>query len=402
VAPPHSESAYTETLRDGIRAAESGDLAAAERSFREVLAEVRDTGSRTERLATSSLLTLFARQGRDVEALVLARRHLAISAVTGDAEDACFGNASLVEALSRLGDWRRLDAALEDFDRALDRYSGRHAAALRRHLLRTRVTRELARGDVTAAAAELARLHALDAVDPDPPAIASATHLVDAEFGLATGSPGRARAALERVSANVGRVPIEAAFLAARCTLAIEGPAAAAAALADVVAALDAPEARTEGVAKRLSVARQAAQLAERIGAGFELTQRAFDVAAAMVILRASEIERITQDVPELAEVDPADARALAAYRIRFASEQKELLAAVADLLRRRATSGDLPAWVHSAADGAAQICPWCLRVRTPDGGLLPVGHYLPTGAGLSVRHAACDACADRTARRSA
>ena len=42
------------------------------------------------------------------------------------------------------------------------------------------------------------------------------------------------------------------------------------------------------------------------------------------------------------------------------------------------------------------RICPWCLRVRAPDGAMLPVGHYLPSGSGLTVEHAVCNACEAR------
>jgi hypothetical protein len=136
--------------------------------------------------------------------------------------------------------------------------------------------------------------------------------------------------------------------------------------------------------------------MAGHIGAPTELTTRAFELAAAMVLLRGSEIERAAREMPELAVVEPQDARALAAYRIRFASEQKDLLAAVAALLRRRAAAGDLPSWAPAAADGGMRICPWCLRVRAPDGAMLPVGHYLPSGTGLAVEHAVCDACEAR------
>jgi hypothetical protein len=391
------EAVFLEQLRAGIRDADDGRLDAAEARFRQLLASVRGTGTRPERLAASSLLTLFAHEGRDVEALVLARRHLALSAANGDPEDVCFGCASLVDALDRLEDWRRFDVAAAEFERALDAYAGRHNAALRRHLLRTMIHRELARGQGAAASALLARVHALDATDPDPPDIARATRLCEAEIGLATGRPDRARVALGRLAASVTVVSLEAEFLAARCALAIEGPAAAITAIGRVVDSLESPVARTSGVATRLSVARRAAQLADRVGAGFDLTKRAFDVAAAMVLLRASEIERAAREMPELADVDPQDARALAAYRVRFASEQKELLAAVADLLRKRAAAGDLPSWAAGSADGAARVCPWCLRVRTPDGSMLPIGHYLPSGPGLRVDHGVCETCAART-----
>lgn len=381
-------------LREGIRDADEGRYLDAELRFRQVLASVRGSGTRPERLAASSLLTLFAREGRDVEALILARRHVALALSGGDVEDLCFAYASITDALARLEDWRRLDHEIAEFERALGAYGGRHDGGLRRHLLRACIRRELARNNVVVAEALLARIRVLDAGDPGPLELRHPTLVCEAQIGLAAGRPDRARAALASIPAKYRS--IQDAFLSARCTLAIDGADAAVAALARVVDALESPDAAREGIATRLRVARQAAQFAERVGAPVALTSRAFEVAAAMVLLRASEIERAAREMPELATVDPQDARALAAYRIRFASEQKDLLAAVADLLRKRAAAGDLPTWAHGTPDASARICPWCLRIRTADGTILPIGHYVPSAAGLAVRRTACDSCESR------
>jgi hypothetical protein len=395
--PPVDEMEFRRRIQLGISEAEAGRDDAAERIFRELLASARDTGSWSERIASSSLLTLFAREARDLETLVLSRRHLALSRATGDAEDLCYAYAPLLTALAGLEDWRRFDVAARDAERALDAYTGRHSKALRRHLLRMRIDRELARGDTATAGELLSKVHALYAAAPEAPQVASATRVSEALIALAIGRPDRARTALDRIEASGAEAPLEAEFLRARCALAIEGPPAAIAAIGRVTALLESRGPQQRGVAHHLTVARQTAQLADRIGAGFELTKRAYDVAAAIVLLRASEIERVTRELPELGDVDPEDARALAAYRIRFASEQKDLLAAVADLLRRRAAAGDLPSWAAAPPNSAVHVCPWCLRVRTQDGSLLPIGHYLPTGPGLRVDNGMCDACAART-----
>src|SRR6187549_1258600 len=108
---PGEEALLIASLHRGMREADAGDPGAAEYRFRDVLTASRGSGTRAERLALSCLVTHFARRRRDVEALILARRHATLARQAGTAEDVCFAMAGLADSFARIEDWERFDLA---------------------------------------------------------------------------------------------------------------------------------------------------------------------------------------------------------------------------------------------------------------------------------------------------
>lgn len=393
------DAGLIEVLRAGVAESNSGRPQAAEAAFRKVLDAVRGTGSKTERLAQSCLLSLYARQDRDVDSLVLARRHLALSLAAGDAEDICFSYAGICDALRQMEDWPRFDDAAAAFDGALSRYAGPHRGGLQRHLHRLRVSRHLAHGDIAAAREELRGIDSIDTAAGSPAVATHATLLCRAAVEVQDSRPETALEILRRAAAlrgPAGEGAVEAHHLSVQCRLALEGPEAA---RAEIARGLDEFQTGTSAVhstSERIRFLRRLGDVARKDCGDPDLAMRAYDGAAAAVLLRASQIEAAAREVPEFSGPEGEDASTLAAYRRRFVVEQAQMLTAVSRLLQAKMSDGGTPTWTGAGEDGTVGICAWCLRVRLPDGRMLPIGHFLPQDSSLRVSHGICRACAMR------
>jgi hypothetical protein len=157
--------------------------------------------------------------------------------------------------------------------------------------------------------------------------------------------------------------------------------------------ALFTTEGATDGVAARLRYALLLAEVADKECGSLDLAKRAYESAAAAVLLRTAEIDRAMREIPELAGDHDDDAKALAEFRRRFQEEQERVLEAVAPLLIGNIASGQMPLWTRDSLRDAIGVCAWCLRVRLLDGTMLPVGHFLPSDPALRVSHGICPPC---------
>jgi hypothetical protein len=400
ILPPEEQTRLVDRLRNGLTEAREGRRLEAERLFRGVLGEVRGTGQRAERLALQHLARLFVHERRELESLCIARRLAALSRAASDDESLAFAHAAGAGALAFLEDWDRFDEEADALGRALGTYQGAQRPALLRHLHRLRARRELARGDVAAARNEMESVAAVGG-GPDEPATARFSHLVEALVELAADRPREARAALDRAEAveNAGAVHrLLAAYIAARCAVEIDGPEAGRAA---IERALEIAEAGGDGAASRLRRTKLLAELAERDCGAPELAKRAYESAAAAALMRAGEIARVVREIPELAGENVEDVNTLTAYRRRFVAEQTKVLEAVAPLLAAEIAAGENPVWTRKSLEHAVGVCAWCLRVRLPDGSLIPLGHFLPQEAGLRVTHGLCGPCSVRLSNPS-
>jgi len=385
-----------EMLHEGAREADAGRADDAERIFRWVLSATRGKGSKIERLACSNMVAFFARQGRDVEILALARRHVDLSSASGDAEDVCFALGGLACAYVNLEDWPRFDVAASRFESALHSADGAWTAKLSRALFRARTQRALAAQDVEGARRELGRAHDVAPGEEETPFERRAALLLEAEIALRKGRPSLACEALDGVAAlNApgGAAALETARLAATCALELKGPAAAAAVIACTLDVLESPDAAHNGTAPRLRCAQRLGDLAAARCREPALAKRAYDVAATVVLLRGAEIERAARLIPETCVAQPDDFAALSDYRGRFATQQREIRRAVARLLQSRVAAGDVPGWTREPGRTTTDVCAWCLRVRVADGTLVPVGHFLGKDAGIRLNHVLCGDC---------
>jgi len=395
----HDEAGLREMLRAGIRATDADHPDEAERLFRRVLDATRGVGGKIERLACSHMVTFFTRQGRDLELLVFARRHVELSVASQDTEDVCYALAGLTYAYANLEDWGRFDAAAVRLEHALDMQDSPWTPRLRRALFRARANRALAADDVEGARQAVGLAHFVDPGESESVFERRAALLIETEIALRKGSPELACEALDRVAelgAAGGADALDAARLAAVCASELKGSVAAAAVISCTLDLLESPGVGRNGTAARLRCAQQLGDLASTRCEAPDLAKRAYDVAASVVLLRGAEMERAVQMLPELSVARHDDFDALAAHRARFAKQQGEIRDAVARLLQRRLAAGDVPHWSREPGRDVTDICAWCLRVRLVDGTMLPVGHYLNKDAGLRLNHAICPECEKR------
>ena len=395
----NDDDGLLDALRAGVAEYNAGRPQAAEAIFRKVLDAVRGTGSKSERLAQSCLLSLYARQDRDVDSLVLARRHLALSLAADDAEDVCFSYAGICDALRQMEDWPKFDDAAAAYAGALSRYAGPHRGGLQRHLHRLRVGRHLAHGDIAAAREELRGIEQIDAASGSVQAATHATLLCRASVEVQGGQPQAAVESLRRaaeVRGPGGEGAVEAHYLGALCTLALEGRDAARSTIGRALDEVLGAGTVLHATSERIRFLKRLGDLARDDCDDAALAMRAYDGAAAAVLLRASQIEATALELPELCGPEGDDASTLASYRRRFVVEQTQMLSAVSRRLQSQIAGGAAPKWTGADEDGTIGICAWCLRVRLPDGKMLPIGHFLPQDAALRVSHGICRACATR------
>lgn len=389
--------AFKARVLEGRALAEGGDFAAAERHFRGLLDEARDAHAGDHVLAMQSLITLYGRGGRYLEAHMLARRiaeraraaeddvvlAFALGAVCG-----ALSQLDLVEPLGRaLGDLRVvLDRAptpyvnieleyhaaagvharvSEDFNRARD-----HMTAYRK-LIQEADVEEVFRWALLMGQAQLA-FHEGNHI--------LAKHLVH-ELGGGEKTPPFHR--LKELALAVG---VHAALA--------EVPEAQAAA-AEALGILESVREQSGLASGRIHEGSILALELEGMGE-FDLAAQVYDLVAEAVLIRLRQVDECTRELPELGLDDEESIAVLARFRQQFVREQRQLLRRVAELLASR---GD--AYVHgllerSAPDGLVAICAWCESVRPSDGRWLPIGHYIPREGSFDVTHAICPTCAAR------
>jgi hypothetical protein len=125
------------------------------------------------------------------------------------------------------------------------------------------------------------------------------------------------------------------------------------------------------------------------------LAIRAHEFAARTMLERTVELDACLGDLVELSSAVEEDRLALAQYRLRFVREHEAMLETIAALYEREGGPPRLSTIL--AEGGSLRVCAWCLSVRTHDGRLLPVGHFVADAMRGTVMHGICDDCARRT-----
>ena len=115
-----SEAGMARVL-EGRAQAEAGDFAAAETTFRALLDEARDRHDGDHAIAMQSLITLYGRGGRYLEAHLLARRLADAGRAAEDDKVLAFALGAVCGALSQLDLVEPLGHALADLRVVLDR-----------------------------------------------------------------------------------------------------------------------------------------------------------------------------------------------------------------------------------------------------------------------------------------
>ncbi|MFO0934005.1 MAG: hypothetical protein U1E39_15060 [Planctomycetota bacterium] len=367
----------------------------AEALLREVLVAARSSGTRVERGALANLVWMCLNRGREAEALVLARYTLGRMVAAGDA----WGEAILLDQLAHLYGWghawdevRKVVEALGDLEpRADPGWRAKVAVMRERHL--ARIAHASGAIDDALAALDRAEAGVERAVEPG---VLRGIGRTRVRMLLDAGRVEEAGRRLADLTATPAGERVEEVVLHARVAVASAppGPARRAVELALAMLALRGPGAASPGV--RVRTATELAPSLRTRADLADLVVRVYDVAAGAVVERLAELETFVRDTPEVARPTASDLRLLDAMRVRFLSEHAELGRA---LVRLHAASGpgatDALARLHDAGTGFVCVCAWCQRVRTRDGGWLPVQQFLPLAprGPFEVTHGMCDAC---------
>lgn len=364
----------------------AGEYADAEARLREILGQLRGSGTRLERTAYSSLAVVYQNQGREFEALVLTRIVLRLSTDAADPWEACVAHQQYCSLLFALGDWVHMDAALADLERVLRVANPPWAWKMWRYIHGERAETALQRGDIEAMRASMCAMLEAVPAGTDPAVLSQWYPLLTARLALAEGRPADAITHLQQD----GLATMEQADIAAvQAYFLVED---ADAAVARGRACLDRLASEREvwgGAAQRLRSSAKMASLFEDHGAEPDDVRRAYDIAAEAAMRRIFELEHSLATLPDLGVVEPADMQALAAFRVRFRDGHARLLARLTSYLVAELESGS-PLEVN---EGHLRVCAWCHRIASRASRWLPVGHLLPSQAGVPVTHTICPDC---------
>jgi len=358
-----------------------GDLAARRAAFPEIVGG----GSREERLSWLVLADAALRDGREYEALVLARRGAHLAEKSADLEAMAVARRQVCSAFVILGDWDRFDRALASAENLITRMSPEDWSTYRAGLLSIRADVALARAEYDEALRVLESMET-ECPDLDPRWV----RVFRAQVHLGREEQDEARADLEgqlREKDLIGlRARYLALFLLHRDGLIEEKRQSARSLLKDLLSrVLD------EVGAGRLFT------YATGIGAvledSFADARYAYDIAGAAALRRVREIDGFLRTHPVLRALGQGDLDLLRRIRGRFEDQQKDVLKAVLRLFEVAAAAGDADIARLTGNGPAVPVCAWCCRVRAPDGLWLPIGQYLPPSDLVEVSHGLCMDC---------
>ena len=379
--------------------ADAGRAEAAEEIFLDVLSRSRDSASRAEVQACSSLVTLYSREQRDFETLPFARRLIALATELDDHGLLCRGLAAVAGAFEDLDDLDRCERIIDSLQSTLSLFGalGLDTLKYRRIVHSYRTSIALTRGQTDPAVSELEALRESFAESEPTPAEQRWIAVLDARVYLALGLPKSARDAVTRgraidAPAAIGGLALD--YFDVCCTIELEGPVTARISAKQMLARLRQAGPQIHGTTQRMRFFTLLGhKMRERCDAA-EIARDCYDVAATAAIGRMFQLHRSVGRVPELEYLNDDDRRALTEYRQRFKSDQLALLRSVAQLLEVVArTQRSLPEELSLFSEGVFLLCAWCERVCTGGGEWIPIGHFVPQNPSVVARHAICPDC---------
>ncbi len=385
---------------EGRALAEAGDFDAADAHFRALLEESRVDGhAGNHARAVQSLVTLYGRGGRYLEAHMLARRLAQQARELGPEADTvlAFSLGAVCGALSQLDLDEPLGRALRDLRAVLDRAPEPlisleleyHAAAG----VHARVV-----GDFDRAREHRALYRRLLAgTDGLEEVFRWALHMGDAELAYDEGNYKLAAHLAAQLGSGVPTPPFHRLkeLALAVAIHAAAGEAEAARPLADeALAILESVRADAGLASGRIHEGSRLAAELEKLGE-YELAHRTYDLVAAAVIIRIGQVDICMRELPELGLDDAESSAVLTRFRKQFLMEQSALLKRVARLLASRGDAHVRSLLERAAPAGFVSVCAWCESIRPEEGAWLPIGHFLPRDGAFQVTHAICPPCAE-------
>lgn len=390
------DAATQDAWRAGMQALDSGDIEQAEARFRDVLATADPAHPYRELYAWAGLSTLYARMGRDFEALVLLRQMTDRTLAMGDLERSAgtlVNYCSVLKGLRPHADPRPALAELEDL---LARLPADAAAMAREDVEQVRVAVFTEDGAFDAAEAAALRFEQATSLDTRVWRKTVTALQMRAYIAAGRGEIGQALGLLDRAEAAGATCPGLACHLIVQRLTTTLGGGADDAVRREAWRALDLLRlhATTPALASaRIALGRATTAALDRLGvpdAG-EWSE-AQDLMASAILDRIVQLDGATRALPDLGMVGAPAAALLATLRRAFRREQAEALRRVADRLRDRR---DLPEVLAASYErGWVRLCAWCERVAPSEGVWLPVGHYVPHDGGVRLTHTICSSCA--------
>lgn len=384
-------------LDEGERLSEVSErLDLAEEKFRHVLKASRELIPEVEIRALNNLVTLYAREERSFECIVLGRVLVERSTVAGDTAHVCKGLISIAGALQEFNDWERMEPVLAELDAHVSTMTlGEERGSKQIPLLGLRVARASALGYADEARALVGVIDGVCA-EYDFPATYERYR-----FQLHIDIARRAEdwVGLRELLDQLAAVDAPLAFGGLdvddhRCQLALEsGDHAEALVHANrLFELLTSQPQETLGLAQTYRWSSSLARSYNRMGRD-ELSNRAYEIASTAVARRILEIGSSLETLPELREMDADDRAALARYRLNFGEQQEDLLEAVGSLFRRNTELAREVLERHRNESGLLPVCAWCRAVRVRSGAWTPIGHLVPTEQWLAITHTICEDC---------
>ena len=391
-----SEAGMARVL-EGRAHAEAADFAAAETTFRALLDEARDRHDGDHAIAMQSLITLYGRGGRYLEAHLLARRLADAGRAAEDDKVLAFALGAVCGALSQLDLVEPLGHALADLRVVLDRveepYTNLeleyHAAAG----VHARGSNDFPRArDHMTAYRQMLQDQDVEDV------FRWALLMGQAQLAFHEGNPMLARHLVDELGGGEKTPPfhrLKELALAAGVHAALDEPEAAREAAREALGILESVQEQSGLASGRIHEGSVLADTLEAMGE-YDLAARVHDLVAAAVLLRLQQVDQCTRELPELGLDDEETTAVLTRFRQQFVRGQRELLRRVAALFDSRGDAFVQSLIEDAAPDGLVAICAWCESVRPADGRWLPIGHFIPREASFQVTHAICPGCAAR------
>ena len=388
-----------ELLKTGVQFARSGNAHYAEQSLDRAVRLAATIGRVDHSRALGTLGTLYAREGRRFEAVLLYRTAASLAAESGDALLAVRQLSNLGAVFVELEQWAELLGLMEEIDGLVSGLgiSERTRADAFLPWLRWHVA--FRAGDYEACSALLPRVRRLvDGLDDASSRVV--LQVWEASLLLRQGALEEAHSIFESASARpyAGLAfSAEAVIGRIKCLYALNRSADAVNEARKLLLALEAVGYGRKSAAWRGELAAELGACLERVPPDGSASKRAYGLAASDVLSRLSQLASV---VPELDGIASrcANTRALAGrMEATYLGQHQAVLGRVLRLLESDRSLLDTGRDPHNCV---WRICAWCGLVRTLDGAWLPVGEAIRRAWDANASHGICPSCATEQAGR--
>ena len=383
---------------------DAGDSIEAERMFMDLLADMRGRDELGERHALAGLSTIYARNGRDFEALVLLRLLTDSAVAVRDWERAAntLNNYCILRCqLEPSADLRVQVAVLEDL---LEKLPEGRARVAREDIHIVRASQALERGDLLSAATHTRSFEEAPTLDPRGWRKQVTALSLRASVALREGDGYRAMAYLDQAAVHT---PPDSAFSLAFTRNRLEAARVLGSTdrlgawVREALAKLEAFGNRPEMASQRIRLGTCLADACEQLPDDEELLHRIYDLTAAAIMTRIAQLDEAVRKLPELGLGRATFEQELVDLRKQFVHERREILDRVAAFLDSSAPAAEGQESTLRLEDGFVRICAWCESVRPQSGAWLPIGHFVPRTPQIKITHTMCPTCAARQRARA-